>query len=338
MLICPPYVRLCATCAVSMCHPLVTVHHAVPPYHPIVIVKEASAALLACEYIFSRVLFIIPIFVLRSARTARVSRQRLSVFVHVVGAFPSRRFELWCWRHDNASYSPSHSLQEKPPVEEHNNDEGQSSNRPILFAPSASPNTSSPPSLSNPTRTHLLQQKLPIYPHRRLPILPTILPQPPTHLPHPLQTIPSIQQILDVLRHHLRHICQLAIQLVQITCCPRVRVGLFGPGHEGVEFDEGVGSQGRGGELGRRVGVEEFGGDVGEVGEGEFAGVGGVADAEEADVGADEVAVEEEGISDVTRGKAAWCMRTVGCIARFLCWLVVRNFCLGGGRSLLLSL
>lgn len=40
----------------------------------------------------------------------------------------------------------------------------------------------------------------------------------------------------------------------------------------------------------RGVGGCEFGGEVGEVGEGEFAGVGAVADGEEADGGGDEVA------------------------------------------------
>lgn len=39
------------------------------------------------------------------------------------------------------------------------------------------------------------------------------------------------------------------------------------------------------------VGREEFGGNVLKVGEGEFAGVGAVADAEEADVGFEEVAI-----------------------------------------------
>jgi len=122
-------------------------------------------------------------------------------------------------------------------------------------------------SLLNPV-THLLQQQFPIYPHRRLPILSTILPQPPAHLPHPLQTIPSIQQILDILRHHLRHVRQLAVQLVQITCRAGVAVCLFCPLHEGVEFDEGIGAQRGRGELGCGVGGEEFGGDIGEVGEG----------------------------------------------------------------------
>lgn len=191
------------------------------------------------------------------------------------------------------------SLQEEPPVEEHNNNKRQSSNRSILHVSSASRPPRLPSSLYTPV-THLLQQKFPIYPHRRLPILSTILPQPPAHLAHPLQTIPSIQQILDILRHHLRHVRELAVQLVQITCCAGVAVGLFCAGHEGVEFDEGVGAEGGRGEAGGWIGGEEFGGNVGEVREGEFARVGGVADAEEADVGADKVAVD--GLSVVRRG------------------------------------
>ena len=52
----------------------------------------------------------------------------------------------------------------------------------------------------------LLQKQLPINSHRRLSVLFAILSQPATHLPHPLQTIPSIQQILDIFGHHLRDI------------------------------------------------------------------------------------------------------------------------------------
>jgi len=217
----------------------------------------------------------------------------------------------------------SQSLQEETPVQEHNDDKAQSSNRAILFPPSACTQHV----LSQ--HTHLFQQQFPIYPHRRLPILPTILPQPPAHLPHPLQTIPSVQQILDILRHHLRHICQLAVQLVQITRCAGVAVRLLCPLHEGVEFDEGVGTQGGRGELGRGVGGQEFGGDVGEVGEGEFARVGGVADAEEADVGADEVAGVGGSVSGKTRVRVrAWCGEgrgTGGCMVRFLCLLGARS-------------
>lgn len=52
---------------------------------------------------------------------------------------------------------------------------------------------------------------------------------------------------------------------------------------EGVELDEGIGAQSGGEVLLGGVGGGEFGGEVGEVGEGEFAGVGAVADAEKAD-------------------------------------------------------
>ena len=131
--------------------------------------------------------------------------------------------------------------------------------------------------------TYLLQQQLPIYPHRRLPILPTILPQPPGHLPHPLQAIAPIQQILDILRHHFRHISQLIVQFIQVLRRSTVLVRLLRPLYERVKLDKGVGSQGRGEVLCGGVGSCELGGQVGEVGEGEFARVGFVADAEEAD-------------------------------------------------------
>ena len=69
-------------------------------------------------------------------------------------------------------------------------------------------------------------------------------------------------------------------------------VGFLRALDEGVELDEGVGPQG--GRLVRAGGVGggELGGEVGEVGEGEFARVGLFADGEEADAGGDEVAGE----------------------------------------------
>ncbi len=133
----------------------------------------------------------------------------------------------------------------------------------------------------------LLQQQFPIDPHRRPLIFPTIFPQPLTHIAHPLQTIPPVQQILNILRHDLGHIPQLIIQFIQILRGAGVLVGFLGALDEGVEFDEGVGAAGGGKVLGGGVGGCEFGGEVGEVGEGEFARVGAVADGEEADGGGD---------------------------------------------------
>lgn len=72
-------------------------------------------------------------------------------------------------------------------------------------------------------------------------------------------------------------------------------VGFLGALDEGVELDEGVGSQCWGEVLRGGVGGCEFGGEVGEVGEGEFARVGFIADAEEADRVLDEVAVRMVG-------------------------------------------
>lgn len=93
-----------------------------------------------------------------------------------------------------------------------------------------------------PYRPVLLQQQLPIYPHGRLLILPTILPQPTADLSHPLQAIPPIQQILNILRHDLRHVLQLGIQFVEILCCAGIWIGAFCTLDEGIEFHEGVGS------------------------------------------------------------------------------------------------
>ena len=119
-----------------------------------------------------------------------------------------------------------------------------------------------------PNRTILLKQQLPINPNRRLPILLTILPQSRTDLTHPLQTISSIQQILDILRHDLGYIAELVVQLIEVLRCAGVGVGAFGTVDEGVEFHEGVGTEGGGKEGVGGVGGAEFGGEVGEVGEG----------------------------------------------------------------------
>ena len=61
-------------------------------------------------------------------------------------------------------------------------------------------------------------------------------------------------------------------------------VGLLRTLHEGVKFDKSIGTAGWGEVLGGGVGGCEFGGQVGEVGEGKFAGVGVVADGEEAEL------------------------------------------------------
>jgi len=62
--------------------------------------------------------------------------------------------------------------------------------------------------------THLLQQQLPIDPHRRLLVLATVFSQARRDIAHALQTVPSVQQVLNVLGHDLGHILQLIIQLV----------------------------------------------------------------------------------------------------------------------------
>jgi hypothetical protein len=59
---------------------------------------------------------------------------------------------------------------------------------------------------------------------------------------------------------------------------------------ERVEFHKGVGAEVGRQELRGGVGGAEFGGEVGEVGEGELAGVGALADADVDDFGGDEVA------------------------------------------------
>jgi hypothetical protein len=129
--------------------------------------------------------------------------------------------------------------------------------------------------------TYLLHQQLPINPHRRPLILPTILPQSATHFSHPIQTVPTVQQILNILGHDLRHVLQLILNLVQVRTRPRILVRLLGLLDECVELHERVRPTRRAVVLRGRVDICEFGGQVGEVREGEFAWVRGVADAQE---------------------------------------------------------
>ena len=123
-------------------------------------------------------------------------------------------------------------------------------------------------------RPILLQQQLPINPHRRTLILSTILPQPTTHVPHLLQTVPPIQQILDILRHYLRHILQFVVQPAQIVRGPAILICLFRAFNEAFELAVLVGSKGGREVVGAFVAGLKFGADILQEGEGEFFGVG----------------------------------------------------------------
>ncbi len=61
-------------------------------------------------------------------------------------------------------------------------------------------------------------------------------------------------------------------------CCARVGVSGFGARDEGVEFHEGVRAHCLRMDLLEGVCSAEFGGKIGEVGEGEFTGIGALAD------------------------------------------------------------
>lgn len=135
----------------------------------------------------------------------------------------------------------------------------------------------------------LLQHQLPINPHSRPPVFLTIIPQPRANLAHPLETVPAIQQILNILGHDLGHIAQLVIQLVEILRRAGVTIGRFGFCNKVIKLHKRIGPQRRVEELGHGVHGGELGGEVGEVGEGEFAGVGAFGDAEVDYVLGDEV-------------------------------------------------
>lgn len=126
----------------------------------------------------------------------------------------------------------------------------------------------------------LLEQQLPIDPHRRALILRAVLPQPTAHVPHLLQTVSTIQQILDVLRHHLRDILELVVEPAEVVGRAGVLVGLLRALDIAIELAVGIGPE-LGIEVGGAiVGCLEFGADVFEVGESELLWVRALGDGD----------------------------------------------------------
>lgn len=116
---------------------------------------------------------------------------------------------------------------------------------------------------SSPEQSYLAQQKFPIDPDSCLAVFPAVLAEPAAHISHALQTVSSVEQILNVLCHDLGDILQLIVQLVQVLGGSAVLVRLLGPLDEGIELDEGIGAAGSGEVLLRGVGGGEFLLDVG---------------------------------------------------------------------------
>lgn len=143
---------------------------------------------------------------------------------------------------------------------------------------------SDPESCWETKRTHLFYQQLPIDAHSGLFVLHAIFSQTSRKFTHPFQTVTTIQQILDVLGHDFRNILELIIYPVETLRCAAVLVELLGALDKGVKFDKGVWSQIWRLVLCWRVGCGEFRGNVGEIGEGKFAGVGMIAYAKETNV------------------------------------------------------
>jgi len=142
-----------------------------------------------------------------------------------------------------------------------------------------------------PKRPILLQQQLPIDPHRCALVLGRVLSKPTTHIPHLLQAVSAVQQVLDVLCHDLRDILELVVQARQVVSRAGVLVCLLCPLDIAVELAVRVGSQ-RGIEVVfALVGCLELGADVFEVGEGELFGVRLFGDGDICEVIVEDVAV-----------------------------------------------
>jgi hypothetical protein len=181
--------------------------------------------------------------------------------------------------------------------------------------------------------TYLLQEELPVDAHSRLLVLPAVFSQPARDVAHPLEAVATVQQVVDVLGHDLGHVFQLIVQLVQILRRSRVLVRLLCALDESVELDKGVRPEPLVEVLVWLVGLGELGGEVGEVCEGQFARVGAVADAEEAQVAVQEVAGGH--VSDGASGAAGAMRRgahTDMCRSHSLCWLAVPS-CGSGGAA-----
>jgi len=137
--------------------------------------------------------------------------------------------------------------------------------------------------------TVLLEQQLPVDPHRRTAVLFRIVPQPRADLAHALEAVATVQQILDILGHDLGYVAQLAVELIEVLGCARVGVRGLGALDEGVKLGEGVGPERGRLDIAALVGGGELARQIGEVGEGQFPRVGAVGYAEEDD---GEVAVD----------------------------------------------
>lgn len=152
-------------------------------------------------------------------------------------------------------------------------------------------------------RAILLQQQIPVNPHRGPSVPLAIVSQPTTYLSHPIQAVPPIKQVFNVLRHDLGHIPQLIVDFIQVLGGPGIRIRRHRLGNEAVKVHVCIWAQRRRLQLLQRMGGEEFAGQVGEICEGQLARVAGVADAEEDDIAVDEVVDRVRGGFDGRLGR-----------------------------------
>lgn len=140
------------------------------------------------------------------------------------------------------------------------------------------------PSTPDNQHTYLFYEQLPVDAHGGLLILSAVFSQTPRQLAHPLKTVSSVQQILDILRHNLRDISKLIVHLVEVLRRPAILVQLLRALDKRVEFDKGIGPQSGRQILRGRVRRSEFGGDIGKICEGKLARIRLVAYAKKANI------------------------------------------------------
>jgi hypothetical protein len=163
-------------------------------------------------------------------------------------------------------YTLVHGCLEEAPPEEDDNDQAQGTKRAIL-----------------------LEQQLPVDAHRSAAVFLAVVPQTVAHLAHTLETVAPVEKIFNVLRHDFCNVAQLVVETVEVLGSAGVRVRGACAVNKGVELHEGVGAEREAMDLSGGIDCSKFAGEVGEVCEGEFAGVGAVGDADEYDIAIDEI-------------------------------------------------
>lgn len=154
--------------------------------------------------------------------------------------------------------------------------------------------------------TILLEQQLPVDPDGRPFILCRVFSQSTAHISHLLQAVSSVQQVLDVLCHHLRHVFQLVVQSTQVVRGAAILVRLLRALNEAFELAVLVWSKLRIEVILAFVRGLELSADVFEIGKRKFLWVRFLGDGDVAEGVVEDVTGARASIS-ASQGKACCC-------------------------------